>query len=212
MPSLSSYDKGKKSFEGRRYKADIESVHEGMDRLLAPIHALNKELAKSRKPLYKPKMIMTLGNHEDRISRAVEEDPKLDGTISLDDLGYKERGWEVHPFLKPVMEGGICYAHYFTSGVMGRPVTSARALVKSRHCSAVMGHVQTTDVYMGDSRADGKHITGLFCGTCYLHDEPYLGEQGQSQRRQIVMLHEVEDGEFDLLFVSLSFLRRKYGK
>ena len=30
MPSLSSYDKGKKSFEGRRYTKDIASAKEAM--------------------------------------------------------------------------------------------------------------------------------------------------------------------------------------
>ena len=34
MPSLSSYDVGKKSFEGRRYKDDIKAAVEGMDILL----------------------------------------------------------------------------------------------------------------------------------------------------------------------------------
>ena len=34
MPSLSSYDIGKKSFEGRTYKADIKAVHKGMEALL----------------------------------------------------------------------------------------------------------------------------------------------------------------------------------
>ena len=37
MPSLSSYDKGTKSFEGRRYKKDIEVTREAMQRLLAPM-------------------------------------------------------------------------------------------------------------------------------------------------------------------------------
>ncbi len=37
MPSLSSYDIGKKTFEGRRYKADIEAAHSAMEALLAPI-------------------------------------------------------------------------------------------------------------------------------------------------------------------------------
>jgi len=31
MPSLSSYDVGKKSFEGRTYKADVKAVHKGME-------------------------------------------------------------------------------------------------------------------------------------------------------------------------------------
>jgi hypothetical protein len=40
MPSLSSYDKGKKSFEGRRYKHDVEAVHSAMDILLKPLRQL----------------------------------------------------------------------------------------------------------------------------------------------------------------------------
>jgi hypothetical protein len=49
MPSLSSYDKGKKSFEGRRYKADIEAGNLGMRMLQAPLVALNK-----KKMVYNP--------------------------------------------------------------------------------------------------------------------------------------------------------------
>jgi hypothetical protein len=211
MPSLSSYDKGKKSFEGRRYSDDIKAVHTGMELLLNPMKDLNKLLARKKEAQYKPRMILTLGNHEDRITRAIDSDSKLEGTLSLSDLGYEGFGWEVYPFLKPVSIDGVSYCHYFTSGVMGKPVSSARALVKSRHCSAVMGHVQTTDIYCGDTKADGKQITGLFCGICYLHDEPYLGPQGNATRRQIVMLHEVDDGEFDIMVVSLKYLERKYG-
>lgn len=211
MPSLSSYDRGKKAFEGRRYKDDIAAVHRGMDRLFAPLVAFNTKQRAKGKAQYKPRLILTLGNHEDRISRAVEDDPKLEGVISLDDLDYKRWGWEVYPFLQPVSVDGVLYSHYFTSGVMGRPVTSARALVKAKHASAVMGHVQTTDIYMGDTRPDGTSIIGLFCGTCYLHDEPYLGFQGNLCRRQIVMLHEVENGSFDPMFVSLKYLKKRFG-
>jgi hypothetical protein len=203
MPSLSSYDRGKRSFAGRTYADDVQSVHRAMKMLMDPFRKIKG---------YKPRLVMTLGNHEDRITRAIEEDGRLFGTISLEDLGYKEAGWEVYPFLEVVMIEGVAFSHYFTSGVMGRPVTTARALVKARHCSAVMGHVQTSDAYLGDQRADGRHITGLFCGTAYLHEEPYLGRQGNAQRRQVVMLNDVRDGELDLCFVSLEFLRRKYGR
>ena len=55
FPSLSSYDKGKLSFEGRRLKADIEIGNKGMDLLLAPI---------KQEADYFPRMIFTLGNHE----------------------------------------------------------------------------------------------------------------------------------------------------
>jgi hypothetical protein len=43
MPSLSSYDKGTKAFEGRRYRTDVESVHQGMEALLAPLEDYNRK-------------------------------------------------------------------------------------------------------------------------------------------------------------------------
>lgn len=205
MPSLSSYDVGKKSFEGRRYKADIESARAAMGLLLAPIKEMNKKRNQQRR--YKPRMVMTLGNHEERILRAIENDPKLDGTISIDDLGYKEAGWEVHDFLEIVNIDGIEYSHYFTTGNMGRPVNSAATLLKMRMSSATMGHTQEYDVAVHKKTLH----RGLFCGICYLHDEPYLGRQGNVARRQIVMKHEVHEGRYDLMEVSLDFLRRKYG-
>lgn len=199
MPSLSSYDRGKKSFEGRRYKSDIGAAIAGMERLVTPFH---------RVPGYHPRMILTLGNHEDRISRAVNEDARLDGTIGLEDLRYADFGWEVHDFLKPVEIEGCEFAHYFTTGVMGRPVTTASALLKARMKSAVMGHVQHTDIAFHPKT---QHV-GMFVGTCYLHNEDYLGEQGNTQRRQIVVMHELKDGLFDPMIVSLSFLQRRYTK
>ena len=59
MDSLCSYDKGKKQFEGRRYKKDIDHAHDALDKF-------NKGLNGRR-----PRKIMLLGNHEDRIDRTV---------------------------------------------------------------------------------------------------------------------------------------------
>ena len=43
MPSLSSYDVGKKSFEGRRYKDDIQIGIDGMNSLLGPLKEYNSK-------------------------------------------------------------------------------------------------------------------------------------------------------------------------
>lgn len=58
MESLSSYDKGKRTAEGKRVQADIDAAIAGMNALLAPI--------KKEQDLtgYTPQMIITLGNHE----------------------------------------------------------------------------------------------------------------------------------------------------
>lgn len=211
MESLGQYDIGKKSFEGRRYKKDLEIAKAAMGILMEPIWAEQQRLKTNKEKQWKPRLILTLGNHEDRINRAVESDPKLEGTISIDDLGYADFGWEVVPFLEPVVVDGVAYCHYFTSGIMGKPVTSASALLNKRHMSAVMGHVQGRQIAYA-TRADGQQMTGLFVGGFYQHDEAYLKWQGNKHWRGIWMLHEVDDGQFDEMPVSISFLMNKYGK
>lgn len=211
MESLSSYEVGKKSFEGRRYKADLEASHEAMKTLLLPMWEYNERQRKNGKKQYKPRMVLTYGNHEERIDRVVNGDPKLDGTIGIDDLGYKGYGWEVHPYLDVVVIDGVAYSHYFTSGSMGRPVTSPTALLNKKHMSAVMGHVQDRGIAYA-RRADGREITGLFCGICYEYDMEYLGGQGNNSWRGVWMLHGVRDGEFDAMSVSLKYLKEKYNE
>ena len=210
MPSLSSYDVGKKVFEGRRYKSDIEATKTAMAVLLGPLNEYNERQRKNGKRLYKPRRVLTLGNHEDRISRAVNSDPKLDGTLDLSDLGYEAVGWEVHPFLEVVVIDGVAYSHYFVTGVAGRPASTAAAQLNKKHMSCVAGHQQgrqSASAY----RADGKRITSIIAGSCYEHNEDYLGPQGNNHWRGVVMLHDVCDGEFDEMYVPLDYLRRKYG-
>lgn len=204
MPSLCSYDRGKKSFEGRRYRADIQAAVAGMAQLMAPLAEYNAVQVRARKPVYKPRMVMTLGNHEDRITRAVEDDARLDGTIGLGDLQYEKFGWEVHPFLDVVEIDGVEYSHYFTSGVMGRPVSSAAALLRERAGSAIQGHVQKFDMAVHPK----TQKIAMFAGIAYTHDEGYLGPQDNCCRQQIVVLNEVVDGRFDPMLVSLRYLER----
>jgi hypothetical protein len=211
MSSLSSYDKGMKSFEGKRYKKDINTAEIAMNTFLAPIERYNYVQGKYKKLLYSPRKIMLLGNHEARIDRVVEEDPRLEGTISIDDLGYAKRGWEVYPFLKQVVVEGVAFAHYFCSGIMGRPITSARMLLTKKHMSCVAGHQQGRDIAYAQ-RADGRDMTAIIAGSCYLHEEPYLNPQTNNHWRGMYMLHNVKDGSFDEMAVGLGYLKEKYGK
>lgn len=198
LPSLCSYSKGKMEFEGRRYLDDIKAGRRGMERFLNALR---------RAPDYKPRLVFTLGNHEHRIIRYVDNNPEFSGKFSFDDLGLHEYGWEVHDFLKPVLIDGIEYCHYFTSGVMGRPVSSAATLLRERQRSCTQGHVQHTDIAIHKKTQQ----IALFSGTFYAHDEAYLGYQGNAQRRQIVIKNEVDgEGHYDPMFVSMKFLEKSY--
>ena len=210
MPSLSSYDVGKKSFEGRAYVKDIQAAKGAMEAFLTPIREEQARLIRNKEKRWNPKLILTLGNHENRINRAIEEDRKLEGLIKIEDLNYESYGWEVYPFLEPVTIDGVVFCHYFTSGIMGRPVTTASALISKKHQSCIAGHQQGRQVAYG-SKADGSTLTSIIAGSFYEHDEDYLGHQGNKHWRGCFMLHQVNNGSFDEMFISIDYLKTKFG-
>lgn len=211
MESLSTYDKGKRQFEGRRYIRDISAARDAMERLLAPLNEYNEKRKAYKERQYRPEMHLTLGNHEHRIQRAIDDDARLDGTLGLIDLGYEQYGWTVHPFLKPVTIDGVTYAHYFANPMSGNPYggQSIDTRLKNIGFSFSMGHQQT---FMVGQRFlnNGQRIRGLVAGSCYLHDEDYRGPQSNGEWRGILIKHEVRDGQYDLMEVSLDYLCRKY--
>lgn len=206
MPSLSSYDKGKKSYEGRRYIKDLEAGYEGMQRLWAPTNKFNKN---RRTGLYEPEKHFCLGNHEHRIQRAVDAQAELEGTIGLQDLALERWGWTVHPFLKQKVIDGVVYMHYFPSGPKGHPIGTAKGIISKYHQSAVCGHLQGRDIAYG-KRADGTPITAIIAGSYYDHDEGYMPPFSNDHWRGIYVFHEVKDGSFDEMPVSIEYLRRRY--
>jgi hypothetical protein len=209
MPSMSTHDKaGSKSFEGLRYRDDVVSTKEAMQTLLRPLRGLQAHQKKVKDKVYRPRMVMLMGNHENRINRAINNLPILEGTISTDDLEY-EKDWEVHQFLHPVTIDGVVFNHYFPTGAMGRPASTASAMVSKLHQSCIAGHQQGRQVAYG-RRADGSMVTCIIAGSFYLHDEDYMDVTSNKHWRGLVMLNEVNDGHFDESFISINFLRKKY--
>ena len=210
MPSLSVYDVGKKAFEGRTYNDDIEAGNKAMDVFMKPIIEEQKRQRVNKKKVWKPKKIFLIGNHEQRIERAIESDRKLEGLIGYSDFNLKKYNWEVHDFLSVPIINGIAYSHYFTSGVMGRPVSNPGLLLQKKHMSCIMGHVQDRAIAFS-KKADGSRITGLFAGIFYQHDEEYLNPQTNGSWSGVWMFNEVNNGSFDEMPVSITYLRNQYG-
>ena len=187
--------------EGLRYKKDVAAFHEAMETLMNPIH-------KARG--YRPWMEFTEGNHEGHIARYANEHPEMEGTVSSKDLRLESYGWRVHPFLQPVGIGGVAFCHYFPSGIMGKPIMSARALMSKLHMSAVAGHQQGRDIAFG-RRADGAHMTTIISGSFYQHSYRYLSPFTNTHWRGMWFMHEVKDGQFDELALSVNYLLRRFG-
>lgn len=201
FPSLSRFGRGERDFEGRRYKKDLEAYRRAMELLMDPIVKV---------PGYKPAMQYTLGNHENHIERITQEYPILEGVMSLADLRPQDYGWEVHDFMHPISIGGVAFCHYFPSGIMGRPITTAAELLRKLHMSAVAGHQPGRDVAYG-RRADGGQMTAIITGSFYQHDMKHLSPFTNAHWRGCLFMHEVRDGRFDEMWISIDYLKRKFG-
>lgn len=208
MPSLSSYENKNTAYwdaPDRTYKHDIWTANAAMDELLEPI------LAKKARSKWDPDMHFFLGNHENRVERAVWADPALKGTLDLDQLNLHH--WKVHPFLKVVELDGILFSHYFVNQKSLKKNVLSGTIDNRLNCikqSFVMGHQQGR-LWGSQWTPEGREIIGLVAGSCYEHDEDYMPAfQGNHYWRGIVVLNEVRDGQYDPCFVSLNFLKRRY--
>lgn len=212
MASLSSYDKGKKSFEGRRYKNDIDCGVDALQKMDLAYNEYNSRRKNIRKSQLKmPRKIKTMGNHINRITRAIENSPELDGLLSLDNLRLHEFGYETYPFKTPVCVEGVWFCHYFPSGVLGQPiggVSIASSLIQKNLVSSVQGHTHTWD-HAIRSRPDGTKVIGL-CAGWYGEEATFADATDQLWVSCITMLHEVHEGIFDIEQISIERIQRMY--
>jgi hypothetical protein len=163
MPSLSDYDRGKKIFQGRSYRDDIDSHLDFNDRLWHQVKKQKKQL---------PTRYFFIGNHEERIERAIQKSPELDGAIGYHDLELDRYYNETIPYNGGTPDSkcidGITYAHYFVSGVKGYPLGGehpAYSLLSKRFGSHSCGHSHLLD-YCVRTGPNGRKIACTVVG-CY---------------------------------------------
>ena len=207
LPSLSSYDKGTRAAVGRTYKQDVDAHNDFQDKLWY-------KTRKSKKKL--PRRIRLIGNHEQRIDRALDSTPTLQGTISYGDLQlaryYDEIVYYDGQLPGVIVVDGIHYSHYFGSGLLGRPVSGehpAYALLSKKHVSCTQGHSHIFD-HCIRAKADGGKIAGLVAN-CFIDYE--MDWPGQTQKMWTNGVHiktNVEKGMYDLSTISMATLKKRY--
>lgn len=210
FPSMSRHDPlGSKVMEGARYEADVAAGNEAVDRFYTAYKRPRGE------------HVFLLGNHDVRGERAVTDDPRLEGKVSLSDLNLGPFH-RVIPYREIVQIEGICASHHMASGVSGRPIGGenvAGSLVKKKHVSCVVGHGHTFQ-HFEHTRGDGLKIFGLSAG-CYTHEK--YGRDGTAQSswckdtadmwwRGVVVLEDLDgQGYYDeIRAVTQRRLRRLY--
>ena len=157
MPSLSQWS-GSLSKEGLRYVADVQAGNAALERLEDAMGG------------FQPKRkIMLRGNHEHRITRAVEADARLEGAFTFGHFNDRALGWEVVDYngATPgiIDVEGIKFAHYFANNMTGRPIGGNASYKLGQIGSPfVMGHVQDLDI--GTKQyATGRVMRGVVAGS-----------------------------------------------
>lgn len=209
MPSMASYDKGKKSFQGRTFAKDIEAGLDFDDRIWEPIRRAKKKM---------PRAIFIEGNHEHRLKRAIDLQPELDGVISFADFDLKRNYDDVVEYTggtPGIIEvGGIVYCHFAISGVMGRPIGGehpAYSLLNKQFQSITQGHIHVFN-HCTRTTAQGKRIHGMVAGVYQNYDSPWAGEINKLWSSGVVIKRGVNDGNYDHEWISIERLKAAYGE
>jgi hypothetical protein len=208
FPSLSSYDKGKASFEGRRLTRDWDAFRASVDAFMQPWAGKK----------YKPRLVYTEGNHEFRIKRAMEDNPELVGSLPDPCAYLTERGWECYPYLTVARVEGVLVSHLFPRTLTGRVTSgslrygspSANHMIRANMASCIAGHKPGFD-YATVPGAGSKSLHGLIAGSFYTHRELYVGPGNDVQWKGVVTLNGLHNGQYDVCPVGMRHLKERYG-
>ncbi|MBF31846.1 MAG: hypothetical protein Unbinned1322contig1000_39 [Prokaryotic dsDNA virus sp.] len=198
MPSLSYYDKGKKSSRPLTYHDDIDAGNRTMDEFWTII------AERWPKALDECQFHILKGNHEDRIRKAMEF---CDDNMVRTFIDYPPcyDNWEhVHEFLRIVKIEGINFSHYFQNLSSAHPIGTARQLCLKKHTSCIAGHKQGFDYE--EMMADDVMIQCMIVGSTYYHPEGYKIQSNHHWRGTVVLYNLDGQGQYDYARYSLDFL------
>lgn len=174
------------------------------------------DLCRQRKQLHSS-WIFLEGNHENRIKKAIEIQPELEGAVSFSDLQLEDYYDDIVEYTGGtpgvIDVEGCSFAHYFISGNMGRPISGehpAASLIAKQYGSCSAGHSHLADYSMRTDNS-GKKLHGLVGGCFFDYDSDWAGRSNRLYWRGCVIKRNVSDGDYSPQFVSMKELKRNYG-
>lgn len=212
LSSLNSYDtRYPKAIVSQNYGEDIEAAIDAQEKLRQKFIQ-----RKVRKPLW----YGFEGNHEHRIKRALQHDPRLEGKkygISYDHLQTRKYYDEYHGYKNgaPAIASydGVHYAHYLASGNYGTALSGIHhgyALTVKLSASITVGHSHKFS-YFVKQEARPNPIHGLVAGCFKGKDELWAGQANSEWRKGVVIKRNISNGNYDLQWISMEQLERDYG-
>lgn len=212
MRSLNSYDtRYPQAIVSQSYEEDIDQYNDAQERLWG-----RYKVSKRKRPY----RFGFEGNHENRIKKALNLDPRLEGSkygISFKHLQTDHWFDEYHEYENSapaiVDINGILHSHYFSSGNYGTAMSGMHhgyGLINKLNRSAICGHSHKRSLFFKDA-AYPNPVIGMVVGCYKGKDESWAGQANREWFRGVVILREIENGCFDPEFVSMKRLEKVYG-
>lgn len=209
MRSLNSYDtRYPQRIVSQSYEKDINSYVDSQERLRHPFRHHRKK---------KPFWVGFEGNHENRISKAISLDPRLEGEtygVSFKHLQTDNLFDEYHRYANggPAIAeySGVDFAHFFSAGNFGSATSGlhhAYTVINNRHRSSVCGHSHKRNVYFKDGASSIGLVVGCYKGS----EESWAGQANNDWWKGVVVMRDLSDGMFEPEFVSMKMLEEAYG-
>ena len=158
--------------------------------------------------------------HEHRIKTAIKQDPRIEGQEYGVSFGHLQTDYwydEYHEYLHSAPSihcyDGISYAHYVSSGNYGSAMSTKHhgySLTEKLASSVTVGHSHKFSYYH-KADAHPAPINGLVAGCFKGGSEGWAGQANREWRKGVVIKREVENGDYDMEWVSLKSLERAYG-
>jgi len=209
LKSLNSFDTKKpEALVAQSYEADVDCYNDAQERIRWQF---------KKHKVKRPRFYGFEGNHEHRIKRAIEHDPRMEGDkhgISFKHLNTDRWFDEYHEYENsaPAIYNydGVDYAHFVGSGNYGRPLSGdyhASNLLKKRMRSTSVGHSHKRNIFFKDDTNSIGLVAGCFKGG----PESWAGQANEEWAKGLWVKHNLEDGYYDPQWVSMETLKKEYG-
>lgn len=205
FPSLNPYQK-----TGALLVDDLHSGRVALDLIMD--YSRERVVKAKGKANYFPELHFCMGNHEERLTRYLNENPELVGMIDLEGI-IKSAGWNPYKYQQPLNIDGIIFRHFLVNEFSGRPIGGSieNKLNKSPY-SFVHGHQQQFQ-FGRRQNIMGKPHFGVCAGAFYQEDEEYRKYENTEIRGFVHLKHFINRynwDDFDVEFVSLERLLEDY--
>ena len=162
--NFDSHNRKSDKFGTADIKEEKEAVKEVLcEYLFNPIYEYNEHQRNIKKKLYKPTVIIGLGNHDKAeykwfkgLFEAISKRLRIPVVVNDDET--------------LIEANGVYFKHTFDKGISGTMHSTCAGLLKDWHCSCVQGHRHVREI-AEDSNLDGKK-TFAICLPCATAERP----------------------------------------